>query len=83
MPKKKKMWQLATWLPRKRKRKAKKRGNVNGNIVAQKEKGKKRAMLLPKEERRKKKKFNLNLGYLCKMHLSALFPPHFPPKLGG
>ena len=52
-------------------------------FVAQKEKGKKRAMLLPKEERRKKKKCNLNWGYLCKMHLSALFPPHFPPKLGG
>ena len=31
----------------------------------------------------KEKKCNLNWGYLCKVHLSALFPPHFPPKLGG
>ena len=33
MPKKKKRWQLAMWLPKK------KRGNVTGNVVAQKKKG--------------------------------------------
>ena len=22
-------------------------------------------------------------GYLCKMYYSSLFPPHFPPNLGG
>ena len=32
---------------------------------------------------KKEKKYNLNLGYLCKVHLSALFSPHFPSKLGG
>ena len=39
----------------KRKKKGKKRGNITGNVVAQKEKKKIGATLLPTEERRKKK----------------------------
>ena len=34
-------------------------------------------------EKKEKKKKNLNWGYFCKVHFLALFPPHFPPKLGG
>ena len=45
------------------------------------------ATWFPKKKKRKreerKKKCNLNWGYLCKVHLLALFPSHFPPKLGG
>ena len=70
--KKKKKWQLATWLPKK-KNKAKKTGNVTGCLGEKKNQGREK----------KEKKCNLNWGYLCKVHLSALFPLHFPPKLGG
>ena len=81
MPKKKKKWQRATWLPRKREKK-KKGGNITGNVVAQKEKKKKWGNVATYGREKKEKKCNLNWGYLCKVHLSALFSPHFSPKLG-
>ena len=39
-----------------------------------------RCFLRKREER---KKMQLKLMVLCKVHLLALFPPHFPFKLGG
>ena len=45
-------------------------GGEGGNVAAQ-------------GREKKEKKYNLNLGYLCKVHFSALFSPHFSSKLGG
>ena len=82
MPKKKKSdnWQRDCLEKEKNiKRSQKKRGNVIGNVVAQKKKGN----ITAEGREKKEKKFNLNWGYLYKVHLAALFHSHFPPKLGG
>lgn len=59
----------------------KKKKVTTGNVIAKKKKKCQRCYPGKREER--KKKCNLNWGYLCKVHLLALFSPHFSPKLGG
>ena len=63
-----------------KKRKEKKRGaTLLATLLPRKRKKEvgQRCYLRKREERKKR---NLNWGYLCKVHLSTLFSPHFPPK---
>ena len=64
---------------------AQKKGNVTGNVVAPKKfgGGGEGGNVAAQGREKKEKKYNLNLGYLCKVHFSALFSPHFSSKLGG
>ena len=72
MPKKKKKWQLATWLPRKRKKEAKKRGNVTGNVVSKKKKRKKGNIIAERE----REQLEENIGIFVnqeKIHSQSVF----------
>ena len=77
--KEKKKWQLAMWLLRKKKKGA----TLLATLLPKKKKKKSGGQRFCLGNREERKKCNLNWGYLYKVHLLALFPPRFPPKLGG